>query len=379
MNRGARALGFSCLLLALLCGASCGSTGDTPDDAWRDAPASPSAAGLAPGDLRALDDALLALSEGRTEVALALLEPLARARPDHMPVGIWLQETRLAHAVARGPGPAGPLSGGPVPAGEGSAALLRRAYREQAEREPTVARLVLAARLESDPLAAELLLDRALAIDPRSVWAHYGRAHVLASRGDYEEARRALDAAFDADPGHLPARRLSAWILARTGRLDEAARELEAWLESSADDLLARPEQRDEARLDLALMLLESERGSQAARRLAELEGGRADEGRRLAAVAVALEARGDHRGALAAARRAAAADPRAVLPLVQEALILERRLDDPEGALAAWERVLELGAAREDLGALLQQLRARVHLERLHGALDADGAAGRP
>lgn len=342
-------------LLLLPCGAGCSlpAGGSTP------APMSSPLEGLERDAVLALEHGLRALWEGRVEEALLTLEALAQSYPDHLPLGIWLQEARLARALG-----AAPIAGPESPQDR-----VRRAYRMEAERQPGVAALVLAARVEGDPPSALLLLDRALELDPRSAWAHYGRAHVLARRGDLEEAGRALEAALAIEPGHLPARRLAAWMAARTGRLEEAMRELENWLEHAGQDLLLRPEQRDEARLDLVLLLLHADRPGEALGRLEGLAAQGGGESRRSAARAVALEDRGDYLGALEAARAAHAADPEDLLPLVQQALILERRLADPSGALQAWEEVLTLADRREDLGSLLQRSRAQVHVERLRRA----------
>lgn len=75
---------------------------------------------------------------------------------------------------------------------------------------------------------------------------------------------------------------------------------------------------------------------------------------------------------ALAAARAAAAADPSAILPQVQQALLYEYWLEQPAEALAAWERALALAEGAADLPAILQRARAQVHVERLGRELAA-------
>lgn len=350
------------LLVGLLLAAAC----TTPTAAPRAGGRGAAADALEPAALALLERALTALDAGSIEDALELLGVLALEHPDHVPAGIWLQEARLAQARAA---PAEGFEGNPHEP-------LRRAYRERAEAEPGVLAWILAARVEDDPVAALRLLDRALELDPSSVWAHYGRAHVLARRGDLEESGRAVDAALAREPAHLPARRLSAWLAARAGRSEDAVRELESWLAYSGADLLLAPQRRDQARLDLALLLLHAGRTESARRVLDGLEDPAADPARRLCAQAVALEARGRFVDALAAARAASEVAPRSVLPMVQEALILERRLGDARQARVAWRRVLELSDDSEDLGILLQRWRAQVHLERLERTL-AEGGAG--
>ncbi len=366
--RGTRARGarWSPVLATWLLAAACSAPTVNPRAIGRGAPAD----ALAPAALALLERGLASLAEGRMEDALELLRALALDHPQHVPVGIWLQEARLSQARST---PAAGFEGNPDEP-------LRRAYRERADAEPSVLALLLAARVEDDPVASLLLLDRALELDPASAWAHYGRAHVLARRGDLDEAGRALDAALAREPAHLPARRLAAWLAARTGRSDEAVGALESWIADCGADLLLVPARRDEARLDLALLLLHAGRTERASQVLGALEGTAAEPFRRLCAQAVALEARGRYVDALAAARAASTASPRAVLPLVQQALILERRLGDARLAREAWGRVLELSEDSEDLGLLLQRWRAQVHLERLERTLDglpAESPAG--
>ncbi len=75
------------------------------------------------------------------------------------------------------------------------------------------------------------------------------------------------------------------------------------------------------------------------------------------------------------AARRARVALPSAILPRVQEALLLELWLGDGASARAAWEEVLALTADSDDLADGLQRFRAEVHLQRLARAAQVSGA----
>lgn len=307
---------------------------------------------LAPPEAAALREAVAALEGGAARAALARLSALAEVHPESVLVGRWLEEAQLAAARA---------AGEPEPAGR-----LRREWRERAEASPTPALLLLAARLEDDTPAALRLIDRALARAPENVWAHYARAWVTARSGDWSEAEASLQEALARDPGHLPARRLEAWLLARAGRTAEAAALLSAWLERAPDSLFVSHREVEVARLDLVLDLLHLGRNAQAARRLAEVDEGAVVPWRRLSARAALLQAEGRLLEALACAREARDSDPQAILPRVQEALLLERDLGDPEGARQAWRGVLTVAAGRDDLGALLQRARAQVHLERL-------------
>ncbi len=79
-----------------------------------------------------------------------------------------------------------------------------------------------------------------------------------------------------------------------------------------------------------------------------------------------ALCARGQPDLARAAAAAAGQADPTALMPAVQEALLLELWLKDPWAAREAWRRVLEISAGQSDLASGLQRFRAQLHLERL-------------
>ena len=88
--------------------------------------------------------------------------------------------------------------------------------------------------------------------------------------------------------------------------------------------------------------------------------------GRRLCIIAATEQSLGHSELALAAAREAEAVAPQLVLPKVQQALLHEQWLKDPDAAKAAWGRVLSEARTSGDLSDLIQSMRARVVLERL-------------
>lgn len=291
---------------------------------------------------------------GRLRLAREGLARLRRDHPRNLPVGIWLQETEFALALE---------------GGEESASVLeavRKRYREVADAEESVPNLVLAARVETDQFAALALLERALRLDAESVWAHYGKAHVLARQEEWKGARRSLERALDLDSGHLWSRRLEAWMLARTGRIDDATNALEVWLDRAAEDSRIDAEWLRAAALDLALLYTLGGSPQKTRDLLAEYGASLAAPGRQASLEAAALEALGEPRAALAAAVRAHEAAPDDGLPLVQQALLYERWLDDPERAQVLWQKVLDLAERKKDLSAMVQRARATVHLERL-------------
>lgn len=321
-----------------------------------------------------LDEALELSAGGSLEAAREILERLRTWQPRNVVIGRWLQEVELGLAE-RDAG-----SAAPDPAPPNGREELRRRYREAAEAEPTPTALVLAARLEDDPPSALHLLDRALVLDPACAWASYGKAHVLAASGRLGDAREALEDALATDPAHLPALRLHAWMLARSGRRQEGIAVLEAWLARAEQDRTYDWRSRDEARLDLGLMLLAEGRAEAAGEQLRALRPGSVDEVRRLAAQAAIELALGETPAARETTRAAQRADPMALLPVVQEALLLEYWLERPAEAEKAWKRVAELAGASEELGALVQRMRAQVHQGRIaRRALEAGAPGARP
>jgi tetratricopeptide (TPR) repeat protein len=302
----------------------------------------------------------------RTQLARDAFARLARDNPENVVVGAWLQEAELQLTIEATRAELGEEF-------ELEAVLeeLRRSYRERADEVDSVTALILAARVETDHFAALALLNRALRQDENCAWAHYGRAHVLAQQEDWKGARRSLERALELERGHLWARRLEAWMFARTGNRDEAISALQEWLKRAKSDLRVQPQWLDEARLDLALLYTLDGSPERTRKLLTELDPRRDDPVRRLTLECAALEALGDIEGALEAAARAQEADPEAYLPRIQQALLFERRLDDPERAILVWEKVLALAEAGGDLPAIVQRARATVHLERLQQQLE--------
>lgn len=316
-----------------------------------------------------------ALERGEVEEARAVLAGLAERHPDHIAVGIWLQEAEIALAglVLPGPGddasfvnPVGPLS---------------RLYAEAAEDDPSAARLVLAARLEEDAGKAEAYLDRALFLDPRCAWAHYGKAFLAMRAKSWNAARESVARALEIDPGHLRTRRLQAVMLARGGALDDAILAFEAWLDYAGTDPTIERTLVAETQLDLALLLVIGGEADRARRVLEGVRGSENVEARRFATLAACEEALDEWQRAIEAARRAEELEPGDPLPIVQQALLYEYWLDEPEAANEAWRRVLEASGDEASLAALLQRTRARVHVERsgeeAGGAAAPDGGEG--
>ena len=247
---------------------------------------------------------------------------------------------------------------------------LRVDYRLRAAREgESPASLVLAARLEEDVNAARTLLLRALELDPLHVWAIYGMAHLFAEEGSWDQARHWIDRALEIDPGHLPSRRLQAAILTRSGARKEAAAALERWLRNAEKNALVDPRSRTAAKLDLALLWVLSKDTKKARNLLLSMADDPGEDVRRLCILAATRHAEGNYRAALRAAEEAEQAavseGDDSSLPIVQQAVLYDDALRDREAARAAWERVVEGASGRNDLGALIQAMRARVVLER--------------
>jgi tetratricopeptide (TPR) repeat protein len=355
------------LVLLALCATACGSTPGGPDykAAWSAEPE------LTGSDLDRLAAALAELEAGRSEPARDALRVLATRRKDVFLLQRWLQDAELAVAEERASFVA---SAGdeerPDPLIE-----LRELYRERAEETGDAIDLLLAARIEDDAPAALHLVDRALAADPNKAWAWYGRAHISVLLGSWKEARAALRRCLELNPRHLPALRLSAWIQAEAGSRDAAISELESWLSIAANDPTLGAGVFEEAQLDLALLLVQEGESSRALALLESLAEADVDPLRRYTALAAAREARGDYLDALEAINLARDQDPSALLPVVQEALLIERHFGDPGRALKAWRLALELSRQQKDLGAVLQRTRAEVHIGRLERRVAEDGS----
>lgn len=312
---------------------------------------------------------------GRLEHAQALLAGLARRDEKLIPVRAFLQDIELAMLVQ------GLEVGGLQAPPEDARAWLADVYQQRADANPTAERYVLAARMSEDADAALALLDQAEALDSGCIWVAYGRAWWNYSERRFPEAREALAAAFAIDPGHLPSMRLEATRMASSGETNDAIDVLELWLDRTGGDALVDPRLTAEARVDLAALRVLDNEPAWALEELEEVDLSLVTDRARAELVrAAALEARGDLSGALEAARVAQGLAPGDLLPLMQEALLLERTGADPVSERQAWERILaQAAAAREavpeagaadptelDFQSLLIQLQARTQLERL-------------
>ena len=352
------------LLLCAFLATACGSTPEGPDyeAAWRAEPE------LQGADRDRFAAALDELAAGHSEPARDELLVLARRRSEVFVLQRWLQEAELAIARER----ADYLRTAEHAEGLDPLRDLRESYRARAEDTGTATDLLLAARLESDPPAALHLVDRALAADPEEDWAWYGRAHVLVRMGEWSAAREALRRCLELEPRHLAGLRLSAWVQAEAGSRGAAISELERWLALSAGDPTVGQGERDAALLDLALMLLQEGEEDRAETLLIDLADSGIDAERRHTALAAVYQARDEPLEALKATERARAADPDALMPVVQQALLVENHFDDPQRALELWRLTVKLSLLQDDLGAVLQRTRAQVHIGRLEARLAA-------
>lgn len=357
--RGARALLGTFFALSFC---ACGST----PDPWT----LPGDAGepyllLEPAAVDDLREGIEQLERNKLSAARATFAALLAGRPGDLAAAVWLQEAQITIAERRATRMGLDSLGRDEPRSH-----LRDLYRRAAENQPTSLAWFLAARIEDDGPAATLLLQRALELDPAMTWAHYGLAHVAARSGNWGLAREELDQAFSLDSGHLPSLRLYAWLQAEGGDLERAALAYESWLLHADEDLLATQSTRERVTLDLALVHLADGDEERAAERLATLVPGRVDEVRRLSCLAAIEEARDRIDAALRAASAARDAGPGALLPIVQEALLLEYWRGDLVAARDAWREVLRLSDESLDLAAGLQRFRAELHLERLERTL---------
>ncbi|MFO1011522.1 MAG: hypothetical protein U1F29_15790 [Planctomycetota bacterium] len=350
-----RRVARSCRSVAacLLVGAACWTSGvrSIPDSTSRyDALAAPVE--------RAFRDARAAFDAGKLDEARIALQLLAQEHPDSIVLGVWLQEVEIAIAAASD-------ARTPTPDGAGPTDELVERYRRLADESPTVARLVLAARVAPDEATARALLDRAAELDPRCVWVPYARAWFAARRSNWDEVRRALAKAEELDPGHMPTRWFTSWMLARGGRVREAATSFETWIAKAERDPRVDGRLLLEAKLDLALLEVLDENPRRAEALLAELGPLGADVPREQLIRSAVAQADGDPRAALAAAERASSLAPSDVLPVVQQALLNELWLHDDAAAEVAWTKVLALSRNAPELSSMLERVRARVRLER--------------
>jgi tetratricopeptide (TPR) repeat protein len=248
--------------------------------------------------------------------------------------------------------------------GEG-ALQVPSAARELAEREPTATNLLLWARVAPEAAQSRAAIEHALTLDPRNPWAHYALAHARAREGDWVAASDCVQRALEIDPGHRAARRLEAAILARGAGLDDAIAALSAWLAATRYDPRVPTAWRVSAQLDLAHLHLLDGKPAPALALLREVSPAEGVELARWCLIAAAEQAAGRSSAALEAARRAGQADPRALTPMVQTALLHQHDLRDSKGAQAAWQRVLDATRGSTELASLIQGLRARIVLER--------------
>jgi tetratricopeptide (TPR) repeat protein len=303
------------------------------------------------------------LASGDPAAACSVLSVLAAEFPQNIPVGICSQEAQIALAKDRG-----------------DATDLREAYRKRAEEDPSVANLVLAARLEPDSDKAVLLLDRAEKLDPHCAWPSYGKAWLAARVGDWKEVRDRILRAKATDPGHMPTLWLETWMLAREGGLPQAITSLTTWADRARDDPRIDPRLVLAADLDRALLAVLGSDPKLARNILADLKDTTIDPARRKMIEAGAEQELGDGPAAFTSASEAGRLNPDDLLPLVQQALLREVWLGDPRSAEADWKRVLEASKADPALSSLLERVRARVRLERIVLARGApSGGAAAP
>ncbi len=294
---------------------------------------------------------------GNLDAAREALAELAREHPGNVPVAIWLQEAEITAAGASGPTDAAKLD------------PLRAEYKKRAEEKPDVVRLLLAARLEPDRAAATDLIGRARKIDDACAWCPYALAWLAARASDWPEVRSQLERAHKTDPGHMPTRWFEVWMLARAGGGAEALDALESWLDKARGDWRLDQSQIRSAEVDHALLALLGGSPGDAKKILADADPRGVEPGKIEMVVAAIREAGDDPRGALRAAEEAEKLRPGDLLPVVQQALLHEFWLREPDAAEAAWTRVLALSRANPELGSLLERMRARVRLERLQAA----------
>jgi tetratricopeptide (TPR) repeat protein len=313
--------------------------------------------------------ARLAFERGDSHTALSLVAPLCIEQPRVLPVRLFLQDIELSLLVSEG------RVGSLVASSSAEArAVLARYYDGQADARAAAEGYVLAARLAADGEEAMALLAEADTIDPRCVWVHYGRAWWFVFLRRYKEARESLRTALRLDNGHLPSLRLTATIVAGAGESEDAAKVLEVWLERTAKNPLFAGVDRADALLDLAALEVMLDEPKKALKLLEELDPravrdpARAEEVR-----AAAHEARGELSRALEAVNRASALRPGALLPLVQQAILLQAA-GDAEGERKSWERLLELAEQAPesdpstgiDFAEALFTMQAHVRLARL-------------
>ena len=324
------------------------------------------------GGEEVLHEARRAFDEGRRADAHAALLSLVQLSPSNIPVRIFLQDVRLSLLEA-GEAASG-FDFGAVPNPE---AWLFEAYLNQADANPSPEVFVLAARLAPDGETALELLDEAGRLDPRCPWVHYGRGYWLQELGQVPEARGAVRTALRIDGGHPPSMRLFGSMLASAGDTTGAIEVLELWVRRAESSPLVTRGHLAEARVDLAALHVLDDEPEEALQVMDMTDFERLRDpalGELVSAAAYA--ATGEFERALLAARRARELDPTSYLPLVHEALVLQRE-GSSVSERVVWEELLERidadpprpsesSSSPVDFQALLLEVQARARLERL-------------
>lgn len=204
-------------------------------------------------------------------------------------------------------------------------------------REETPEGLVLAARLAPTDAEALRLLERAQVADSELEWAPYGLGVLLAKDGASRAALERLDKAIEIAPSFFEALRARSFLKERIADFDGAAED--------GDKALAVRPGSVEVRLFVAsIEHRERMRPAWAAvhyRAALDVEPGRPEA---LLGLAACFEERGDLSQAERLYRHVAPKEPLAWFDL---GLLYENRLSDPERALEAYRRFLEIDPPR--------------------------------
>jgi len=317
---------------------------------------------LAPLSLAEFELARESFVAGDVHAALPAFEHLFGRLSNNILVGIWLQESELAALLA--------ASGADR---ADAAASLRDAFSARwaqiAAEKPTVANLVLAARVAPTPQESARLLAAAEALDPACAWIPYARAWMAAQASDWSAAREGIARAKAIDPGHVWTYWLEAWMTTRSGAVGDAASALLAFVERAGEDARVQPRLLAESQLDLAMVWTLLDEPDRAHELVLAVDPRWVDAARRLLALAAIEQALENLAPALAAAEAAEEVVPGDVLPVLQQALLYDEWLADPVRAEAAWRRVLEMARSSTELTAVLERTRAGVRIERFEAA----------
>jgi|GEM_PF-2304902 len=348
LRRAAIALLAGCAPLACTSPSVAGGSSAARGDERPTAPA---------GSFAAAREALLA---GRAEQAVELFASLRREPELSMESALWMQEAQREAARAAG------------------RAFDGEGWWFEARQRDTTQAWLLAARVAPEAAAEAEALQRARAAAASSpadgAWLAYAMATGAARLGDLDEARAQCDLARKLDPGHLRAAWLDAWLVARQDTPARGAAALRRWLAAARGSQLVEPARVAQAELDLAILSLSSGADDEAAALLANLDAWKVDLARLQSARAALHEAVEDPQAAMAAAQAASVADPADLLPLVQQAILLEGPLGAPARAEEVWRTIHERSDASRELLEVLRALRARVRFERLEAQRLARG-----